>query len=82
MSPESWQGLESSTGKGLARLLHFQLPRCTTIRHGNQKLSNQSLQTRSRPVYSATLGVIIFHFHFITYSLGCGASSDSSDILA
>ena len=21
-------------------------------------------------------------FHFITYSLGCGASSDSSDILA
>ena len=24
----------------------------------------------------------IFFFHFITYSLGCGASCDSSDILA
>ena len=52
---------------------HFR-PSWTPVR--SNRVSCMSLQWQHHTTYT------FISFHFITYSLGCGASSDSSDILA
>jgi hypothetical protein len=66
-----------------ASLFYFDFLHLDVLEGGTQAVGYANTAKASlNVVHLSGSNISFFSFHFITYSLGCGASSDSSDILA